>query len=114
MTATSLNVLDRRRELGVLRAIGASPAMVGGIVVVEAVFVAAISWVLAVLAAWAITAGVGRLVTAALFPGGLDVIVPAAGVLGWLGIATTLSVVSSLAPAARASRRPVREAVSYE
>jgi putative ABC transport system permease protein len=114
MTATSLNVLDRRRELGVLRAIGASPAMVGGIVVVEAVFVAVISWVLAVPAAWAITTGVGRLVTAALFPGGLDVIVPAPGVLGWLGIATTLSAVSSLAPAVGASRRPVREAVSYE
>ena len=56
MTATSLNVLDRRRELGVMRAIGASPAMVGAIVVVEAVFVAMVAWALAVLAAWPITA----------------------------------------------------------
>ena len=61
MTATSLNVLDRRRELGVLRAIGASPAMVGAIVVIEAVFVAAIAWAMAVLAAWPITAAVGAL-----------------------------------------------------
>jgi predicted lysophospholipase L1 biosynthesis ABC-type transport system permease subunit len=39
MTTMSLNVLERRREMGVLRAIGASPRMVWLIVVAEAVVV---------------------------------------------------------------------------
>ena len=43
MTATSLNVLERRRELGVLRAIGAAPSMVARIVIVENVFAAVMS-----------------------------------------------------------------------
>ena len=114
MTATSLNVLDRRRELGVLRAIGASPAMVGAIVVIEAVFVAAIAWAMAVLAAWPITAAVGAFLTAAIFRDGIDIVLAPAGVAGWLGISTALALVSSLAPAVRASRRSIREAVSYE
>jgi putative ABC transport system permease protein len=114
MTATSLNVLDRRRELGVLRAIGASPAMVGGIVVVEAVFLAVLAWGLAVLAAWPVSDLVGRFLTAALFPRGLDIAFARAGIVGWLVISTALAVLSSLVPAVSASRRPVREAVSYE
>jgi len=115
MTATSLNALDRRRELGVLRAIGASPTMIGGIVVIEAVFVAVLSWVLAVIAAWPIIAGVGNMLTLVLFRGrGFDITFAPAGVLGWLAIASALSVISSLVPAMSASRRSVREAISYE
>lgn len=114
MTATSLNVLDRRREFGVLRAIGASPTMVGGIIVVEAVFVAVLAWAIAVLIAWPITFGVGSFVTAALFPRGLDVSLAPAGIASWFGISTALAIVSSLAPAVSVSRRSVREAISYE
>ena len=114
MTATSLNVLDRRRELGVLRAIGASPARVAGIVVVEAVFVAPLACLVAVLAAWPITAGLGAFVTAALLRGGLDVTLSLPGIFGWLALSTALSVVASLAPAASTSRRSIREEISYE
>ena len=39
MTTMSLNVLERRREMGVLRAIGASPRAVWLIVVAEGVVI---------------------------------------------------------------------------
>jgi ABC-type lipoprotein release transport system permease subunit len=87
---------------------------VGAIVVVEAVFVTVLAWALAVLAAWPITAALGRLFTAALFPSGLDIALSREGIAGWLVLSTALALVSSLAPAVRASRRPVREAVSHE
>jgi ABC-type antimicrobial peptide transport system permease subunit len=113
-TATSLNVLDSRRELGVLRAIGASPAMVAAIVIVEAVFVAQLSWGLAVLLAWPITRGLGAFVTAALFPDGLHVSLSPTAIAAWLAIATLLAVVSSAMPAVRASRRSIRATIRYE
>jgi putative ABC transport system permease protein len=114
MTATSLNMLDRRREFGVLRAIGATPSTIAGIVIIEALFIALLAWGLALLVAWPMSAGIGRLLMAALFPRGLEIAFSPAGMAGWLGISTALSVVSSLGPAMSALRRPIREALSHE
>jgi len=97
-----------------VRALGATPARVAGIVVVEAVFVALLAWLAALLAAWPITAGLGAFVTAAFLRGGLDVTLSLQGIFGWLGLSTALSVIASLAPAVTTSRRPIREEISYE
>jgi putative ABC transport system permease protein len=117
-TATSLNVLERRRELGVLRAIGGTPRTIGAIVVIEAVFVVLVAWAIGVVAAWGITAGLGALMSNLLSllraRGGLDVSLAPAAVAGWLGISIVLAVVASLVPAMSASRRSIREAISYD
>ena len=60
MTSMSLNVLERRREMGVLRAIGATPRTVWLIVVAEAVATAILSWALAALVAWPFSRRAGR------------------------------------------------------
>jgi ABC-type antimicrobial peptide transport system permease subunit len=118
MTATSLNVLDRRRELGVLRAIGGTPAMVGGIVVIEAVFLVLLAWMLGIIGAWPITAALGALMSSLMslvkMRGGLVVSLSPVAVFGWLAVVVVLATVASLAPAISASRRSVREAISYE
>jgi putative ABC transport system permease protein len=115
VTATSLNVLDRRRELGVLRAIGASPAAIAGIVVIESISIAALSWAAAVSAASALTAllgyGVGMM---PVFRGQFAVRWPISGPASWLAIAVALSALASVVPALTASRRSIREAVAYE
>jgi putative ABC transport system permease protein len=114
MTTTSLSVLERRRELGVLRAIGAAPATVAGIVFVENVFVTLVSWVLALVAAWAIAAGAERAIGSVLFRGSFGVAVAPAGVLAWLVVSGALATLASLGPAFTTSRRSIREAISYE
>jgi len=114
-TVTSLNVLERRRELGVLRAIGASPANVALVVVSEAVFVTVVAWVMAVAAAWAIAFAASAFVPRiSMFRDGLDIALSALGVGGWLAISTVLAIASSVVPAIGAARRSVREAISYE
>ncbi len=50
MGTMSMNVLDRTREIGVLRAIGASDRAVMNLVIVEGVLIGLISWVLGALA----------------------------------------------------------------
>jgi ABC-type antimicrobial peptide transport system permease subunit len=113
MTATSLNVLDRRRELGIMRAIGGSPATVAGIVVIEAVFIVVLAWMLGVIGAWPITAALGALMTN-LMAVVKVVSLSAASVFGWLAITVVLAAIASLVPAISASRRSVREAIGYE
>jgi putative ABC transport system permease protein len=110
MTTMSLNVLERRREMGVLRAIGASPPAVWLIIVTEGVMIGVLSWALATLAAWPLS----YLLARAMVKGGLDFFFEPGGPLIWLAVTLCLGIGASFLTAWNASRRPVREAVGYE
>jgi putative ABC transport system permease protein len=114
MTTMSLNVLERRREMGVLRAIGAAPRMVWLIVVTEAVATATLSWALAALVAWPFSRTLANLLVRGLFRTSLDFVFEPSGLLVWLSVCVLLAAVASLLPAWHASRCPVREAIAYE
>jgi putative ABC transport system permease protein len=114
MTTMSLNVLERRREMGVLRAIGASPPAVWLIVITEGVAIGVLGWALATLTAWPVSKAVGALMVKLMFNVGLDFLFEPSGPLIWLGVSVCLGTVASFLPAWHASRRPVREAIGYE
>jgi putative ABC transport system permease protein len=114
MTTMSLNVLERRREMGVLRAIGASPAAVWLTLTGEAVVVGALSWGIAALAAWPVSKGLGDLLMKMMFQSRLDFTFDPRGVAIWLAATLFLAVLASSLPAWHASRRPIREALEYE
>jgi putative ABC transport system permease protein len=114
MTTMSLNVLERRREMGLLRAIGATPHRVWMMVVVEAVVIGVLSWIVAALLAWPVSKLVGDGLVGAMFQSGLDFTFEARGLVIWLVVSMALSAVASFVPAWRASRATVREALAYE
>ena len=114
MTTMSLNVMERRREMGVLRAIGATPAAVWLMVVAEGVMVGVLSWVIASVAAWPLTRALSRLLMTVAFSGGLDFAFELSGLLVWLAVSVFLGLAASLLPAWSASRTTVREALSHE
>lgn len=109
----SLNVIERTREIGVLRAVGAGTGAVLRIVVVEGVIIGLLSWILglavSVPLAWAIDVGVG----VTLLQSPLVFAFSPAGALGWLAAVVVLAVVASLAPALAAARMTVRETLAY-
>jgi putative ABC transport system permease protein len=113
MTTMSLNVLERRREMGVLRAIGATPTAILLIVVVEGAVIGALSWAVAAAAAWPVSRAIGNLMTGA-FKVGLDFSFEPMGLAVWAAASLFLGAVASFLPAWRASRRPVRESLGYE
>jgi putative ABC transport system permease protein len=113
-TTMSLNVLERRREMGVLRAIGASPLAVWRIVIVEGALTGLASGIVAVVIAWPVSRALGDLLVTLMFRTRLDFVFEPLGVLGWLAISITLGVVASFVPAWHASRHPVREALAHE
>jgi putative ABC transport system permease protein len=114
MSAMSINVVERRREIGVMRAIGATAATVVGVFIVEGVLVGVLSWLLALPlsapGAYALSSVVGQ----AIVQIPLDFAYSASGALLWLLIVVLLSALASLWPALRATRVSVRESLAYE
>jgi putative ABC transport system permease protein len=114
LTATmSISVLERTRELGVMRAIGASPARVVAVILGEGLFVGALSTLLAVGLALPITALINRVVGSLAFRMPLPFVVSPSAFIVWVGLVLFFSSLATLFPALRASRLSVRDALDY-
>jgi len=113
-TTMSLNVMERRREMGVIRAIGARSSTVWLIIVTEGIVVGVLSWALAALAAWPVSKFVGDTLVRVMFNSTLDFMFQLQGLVIWLAVSVFLSAVASFLPALSASQITVREALAYE
>jgi putative ABC transport system permease protein len=111
---TSINVIERMREIGVMRSVGAANYQILGIFILEAVFVGAIGWAIGSLLALPISRllsdGVGLAFSNAPLSYSFDV----AGALLWLVVASALAFIFSYLPARRASQLTLREVLAYE
>jgi putative ABC transport system permease protein len=114
MTTMSLNVLERRREMGVMRALGATPRIVWLMVVAEGVVIGLLSWTIAALLAWPISKMIGDFMVKVMFRSGLDFTFEPLGLLIWIVVSISLSAAASFLPAWKAARVTVREALAYE
>lgn len=109
----SLSVLERRREIGVMRAIGASSSRVAGLFIGEGLILGLLSWLLAIplsipAAYYMTTQGLALALDQELIyrftPSGL---------LSWLVIVSVLAVGASWFPARSAAQVSVRESLEY-
>ena len=109
----STNVIERTREFGVMKAIGASGSTIQHLVVFEGIFIAVVSCVVAALPAivltWALGAGLGNLFLGTPIP--LEV--SAQGIAIWILVVVLGAALATLAPASQAARLTVREALAY-
>jgi putative ABC transport system permease protein len=110
----SMNVIERTREIGVLRAVGASNRDVRHVVLIEGMTVGLLSWSLAILASFPVGKALSNAVGYAVFLTTPPYKYSLSGVIGWLVLAVLISAVASLGPAQRASRLTVREVLAYE
>src|SRR5215831_301611 len=107
-TSMSLNVMERRREIGVLRAIGARPSTLWLIITTESAFVAVVSWGAAALIAWPVSKFVGDQFVGFIFHGPMDFRFPLAGLIVWLVVSVHCAALASFLPARSAIRLTVR------
>ncbi|MFN2145944.1 MAG: ABC transporter permease, partial [Anaerolineales bacterium] len=114
MGTMSINTLERTREIGVMRAIGADNADIQWIVLVEGLFIGLVSWLVSILLSIPITmvlvVGVGE----AVFDGPLPFTFGPLGVTVWLFGTLLIAGLASSLPARRASRLTIRDTLAYE
>jgi putative ABC transport system permease protein len=114
MGTMSLNVIERAREIGVIRAFGGANRSVYQIVILEGVVIGIISWFFSLLVAAPLTWVFCDLIGRSFLSTPLAYRYATEGALLWLAIVVILAILSSALPAANAVRLTVREVLSYE
>jgi len=109
-----MNVLERTREIGITRAIGADDRAVMRTVVAEGVVIGSISFALAIVLSVPFTYGLSYIVSTAVFQTPINVVFTYLGYVIWLGLVLVLSTVASILPARNAARLTIREVLAYE
>jgi putative ABC transport system permease protein len=115
LTSTmSLNVLERTREIGVMRAIGATPRRIKWLILWEGLMIGVFSIVLAFAGALILSTFMGQLIGNMAFRTPLSLVISAAGFLIWIAIVLAGSYAATALPARRAISMTTREALAYE
>ena len=109
-----MNVLERTREIGVMRSIGAVNSEIMRTVIVEGVGIGVISWFIGVILSFPITYLLSYIVSMAIFNSPIAVHFTFQGFGLWLLIVLVLSAIASILPARNAARLTIREVLAYE
>jgi putative ABC transport system permease protein len=114
MSAMSMSVLERTREIGIMRAIGATPQKIRDLIVWEGFLIGALSLFMAFALSVVLSAYMGRFIGNMAFrtPLSLTISVLALGI--WTVIIVIGSYVAAIFPARRAGKITTREALAYE
>ena len=109
----SLGVRERTREIGVMRAIGASSRSIAGLFIGEGLILGLLSWLIAlpfsIPAGYLMTKAIGGIF-------GVEIIFhyTPTGTMYWLAIITVLAIAASWLPAHGATRVSVTESLAYQ
>jgi putative ABC transport system permease protein len=109
-----MNVLERTREIGIMRSIGAVDKVIMRTVIAEGALIGMISWVIGALLSIPFSFLLSDIVSNAVFKFPIPVIFTAEGFVIWLVIVLALSAVASILPARNAARLTIREVLAYE
>jgi len=107
----ALSVIERTREIGLMRAVGLDRLQLAGIITIESVLTAVFGTVVGVLLGVAVAAVLPTVFTST---GLTTLAIPWAQLAGMLVLAVVVGVLAALWPAARAARLPVLDAVASD
>jgi putative ABC transport system permease protein len=110
----TMNVVERAREIGVMRAIGARDAAVLAVFLVEGLLIGAIAWLIGMLVSLPISKLLANALGEAFVQRPLAWSPAIDGILLWLVVVGILALIASLLPSWRATRLAVREVLAYE
>jgi len=110
----SLAVLERTREIGVMRAIGARHGSILGMLQVEALSMSIAGWALAIPLSIPASIVIGKVFGRIMFPVPVSFVPEWRAVVNWLAVVVVVSIIACAWPAWRATRITTAKALSYE
>jgi putative ABC transport system permease protein len=113
MGALSIGVIERTKEIGVLRAVGARSRTILGIFVMEGLLQGLISWFIAIPLSIAVSPIAASQLGKIMFGATLDYQYNWLAVGTWLGIVVVVSILASIMPARGATQISVRDSLAY-
>ncbi len=113
MGALSIGVIERTKEIGVLRAVGARSRSILGIFVMEGLLQGLLSWLAAMPISLLASPLLANALGNAMFGATLDYQYNWSAVMVWLGTVLVISVLASVLPARTATRISVRDSLAY-
>ena len=113
MGALSIGVIERTKEIGVLRAVGARSRTILGIFMMEGMLQGLLSWAIAVPISLVTTPLLARALGVAMFGATLDYQYNWGAVGLWLIFIVIISALASLIPANSATQISVRDSLAY-
>jgi putative ABC transport system permease protein len=109
-----MNVLERTREIGIMRSIGAVDTIIMRTIIAEGVVIGLLSFGIAILLSIPFTYLLSTIVSLAVFETPIQVVFTFTGYLIWLALVLVLSAIASILPARNAARLTIREVLAYE
>ncbi len=115
LTSTiSMNVLERTREIGVMRAIGATPKTIKSLIVWEGITIGVLSIMIAFFVSIALSYFMGKFIGNLSFRTPLTLTISPIAITIWVVLITVGSYIASVFPARRTNKVTTREALAYE
>ncbi len=113
MSNMGTSVVERTREFGVMRAIGAKSRTVLRNVISEGIFIGLMSWAIAIVLSLPLSYVIGYVIGSSSFFAPLSLSVSPSALAIWLLVVVVGSIAASAYPATQASRLTIRETLAY-
>jgi putative ABC transport system permease protein len=113
MGALSIGVIERTKEIGVLRALGARSSTILGIFIMEGVLQGLASWLVAIPLSYITAPVVASALGKAMFGATLDYQYNWSALGIWFGLVLFISILASILPARSATKISVRDSLAY-
>jgi len=114
ITTMGMNIIERRREIGILRALGVTNKGLYKTLIYEGLTIGSISWLLSVLLSIPVSYYLGNKFYDLFFSSSVIFTVSSLGLIAWLFFNTLLSIVALLIPARRTIALSVNTTIAYE
>jgi putative ABC transport system permease protein len=109
-----VNVMERAREFGIMRSVGASTGVIVRIVIVEGVIIGVLSWLVGAIVSIPVTNVIAGTAGSIFLSVPMTIVIPLWAPALWLGIVIAVAIAASYFAATGAARLTVREVLAYE